>query len=473
MLMAVPHATTFAVALAELLHLLGSRADAESVRHVFAPLCLIASEGRVELHDDGELLRANGHPVEAPARDIAPLLTAMRRHGVSAMDFDWSAAPEDLLLVASLLAEEDPSVQPLDSRAHASGCWHVVLRMSADLDRKGDPEVTGQFAIVHPAVERALGCSSVGEARGLSEMIVELASDLKRAGDAVQVARILRDMLQAETNCARQRGATYAEIRRVWMSTFDRIATRDAMDLVTLMLPQRGYPEPDVLAVLQRAGDVAAAAMIGRLLAARQLAERRVLYDTIVHVRAGSTVLLRCLQHPEWHVVRNAALLLGAMRSTDVESALGATLKDPDSRVRVAVVTALIEIGTPAALTFVEAAMADLDRSVRHRAIRSLRGRADLSVSVHALANAFEIERDEEFQMELLAGIVRHGTNDAVSKLVRLCSPAQHGRFATPIRLALLEALNTLRPSLALPLLRVASRDRDPAVSERARELAA
>ena len=84
-------------------------------------------------------------------------------------------------------------------------------------------------------------------------------------------------------------------------------------------------------------------------------------------------------------------------------------------------------------------------------------------MSVHALANAFEIERDEEFQLELLAGIVRHGTNDAVTKLVRLCSPAQHGRFATPIRLALLEALNTLRPSLALPLLRVASRDRDPA----------
>ena len=154
-------------------------------------------------------------------------------------------------------------------------------------------------------------------------------------------------MLQAETNCARQRGATYAEIRRVWVSTFDRIATRDAMDLVTLMLPQRGYPEPDVLAVLQRAGDVAAAAMIGRLLAARQLSERRVLYDTIVHVRAGATVLLRCLQHPEWHVVRNAALLLGAMRSADVESALGATLKHHDSRVRVAVVTALIEIGTP------------------------------------------------------------------------------------------------------------------------------
>jgi len=474
MRMSVPHAESFVAALSELIELLTIPADFETIQHVFSSLCLFAVEGNVELVNSGDALAANDLRMHQDAEDTRALVESMRWHGIAILFVDWSAEPEELLQLARLLGERPSSGQsiddPFDSRAHRAGCWHVVVRMHESTAQERDLESQGQCEEVHPAVALANGCTSAAQALGLAETIAEHARDLQTAGDAVRITRLLRDVLHAETALNNACGPA-ADVRKVWSDTFSRIASGDALELVTQLLPSRGRVEPCVLAVLARAGDTAATVLIHRLLAAQHLSERRVLYDTVVHVRAGFATLVRCLDHTQWHVVRNAALLLGSMRVRGVERVLARSLKHRDARVRLAVVTALSEIASLSALILVETAMIDRDSAVRLRAFRSLQTRSDYRLSAQSIADALDVERSADIQIQLLEALVQVRDTNVVPKLMRFCTPGHHRRFSADVRMTLLETLVKLRPTPAKPLLRLARHDRDPRIREQAQRL--
>jgi hypothetical protein len=474
MRMSVPHVHSCVVALSKLITGLATRADFGSIKEVFASLCLFASEGHVEFVDSDDGLRANDVQFPPDSDDARALQESMRWHRIAALGVDWSAEPEELFQLARLLSDRTESGQtvddPFDSRAHRSGCWHVAVRLRENAEPLPDLSLFTENEAARPAGALADSSQSMAKALELSETIVRRARDLERSGAALQLTRLLRDVLRVQDALGSADGEL-VDIRKVWSNTFDRIVTRDALELVALLLPTRGHSDPDVLAVLVRAGETAAAVLIRRLLAAQTLAERRVLFDTIVQVRAGFSTLVRCLNHPQWHVVRNAALLLGSMRARNVESDLARTFKHGDARVRLAVVTALSQIASVPALTLVEMAMADRDRTVRLRAFRCLHARHDYQISARSIADALDVEHSAHVQIDLLHALVDAPSANLVPKLMRFCTPGHHRRFSAEVRVALLEALVKLRPTPAEPLLRLARHDHDPKIREQAHRL--
>ena len=124
--------------------------------------------------------------------------------------------------------------------------------------------------------------------------------------------------------------------------------------------------------VLRHAGNDGTAAVMEQLTAADTVFHRRVFFDTIVELGTGTSVLITHLAHPKWFVVRNAACLLGAMRTVDAEAALIKGLAHADERVRTSVATALIQLGTPAGRRALKNAIHDSSSQVRRRILESL-----------------------------------------------------------------------------------------------------
>jgi len=85
--------------------------------------------------------------------------------------------------------------------------------------------------------------------------------------------------------------------------------------------------------------------------------------------------LLRVLRSPESEALAPVVSLCGRLQLTQTVPGLGETVVHPDPAVRLASVQALAQLGTPAALGFVEKAIEDADRAVRLAAVRVVGGR--------------------------------------------------------------------------------------------------
>ena len=133
--------------------------------------------------------------------------------------------------------------------------------------------------------------------------------------------------------------------------------------------------------------------------------------------------------------------------------------------------TVLSEIASLSALILVETAMIDRDSAVRLRAFRSLQTRSDYRLSAQSIADALDVERSADIQIQLLEALVQVRDTNVVPKLMRFCTPGHHRRFSADVRMTLLETLVKLRPTPAKPLLRLARHDRDPRIREQAQRL--
>ena len=85
--------------------------------------------------------------------------------------------------------------------------------------------------------------------------------------------------------------------------------------------------------------------------------------------------LLRVLRSPESEALAPVVSLCGRLQLTQTVPGLGETVAHPDAAVRLASVQALAQLGTPAALGFLEKALEDGDRAVRLAAVRVVGGR--------------------------------------------------------------------------------------------------
>ena len=87
------------------------------------------------------------------------------------------------------------------------------------------------------------------------------------------------------------------------------------------------------------------------------------------------TELLRVLRSPDSEALAPVVALCGRLQLTQTVPGLGETIAHRDPAVRLASVQALAQLGTPAALGFVEKALEDEDRAVRLAAVRVVGGR--------------------------------------------------------------------------------------------------
>jgi hypothetical protein len=85
---------------------------------------------------------------------------------------------------------------------------------------------------------------------------------------------------------------------------------------------------------------------------------------------AHPTEVLRILRLPESPALASVVALCGRLGLTATVPGLGETVRHADPAVRLASVHALAQLGTPAALGFVENALEDADRGVRLAAVR-------------------------------------------------------------------------------------------------------
>jgi len=91
--------------------------------------------------------------------------------------------------------------------------------------------------------------------------------------------------------------------------------------------------------------------------------------------QAHPTEVLRILRAPESEALAAVVALCGRLQLIQTVPGLGETIGHPDPAVRLASVQALAQLGTPAAMAFVEKSLEDEDRAVRLAAVRVVGGR--------------------------------------------------------------------------------------------------
>lgn len=110
--------------------------------------------------------------------------------------------------------------------------------------------------------------------------------------------------------------------------------------------------------------------LLGELESARA---RRHLIDALIEKAEGNvTPFLPFLRDPRWYLVRNVALILGAMKNEQSVGPLKELLRHPDYRVRREALSALSEVGRGRALDVLAEALHDSDPRIRMGAARNL-----------------------------------------------------------------------------------------------------
>jgi HEAT repeat protein len=302
---------------------------------------------------------------------------------------------------------------------------------------------------------------SVNTTTRVLDELVTLAENAQRDGKAEAVAEAFAGIIQREGN------AGEGDLKRAYVMAVRRLSKPTVLRAVAQLLPRRREQNERFMLVLTRTGEDGADALIEQLTNASSLAERRVYFDSLVKLNAGVPALIHMLGDARWYVARNAADLLGEMQAPEAEAPLTDMLKHDDDRVRRAAATALAKLGTPKAIAALHAALRDSSPQVRLQAVTGLASRRGEKTSA-TLVKVLDEEADSEVQLEILRGLGRLATGDAVQKLIKAAEA--DGRFfkkkAVGYRVAAVHALAEAKTAAALAALQSLANDREKEVRE-------
>lgn len=393
---------------------------------------------------------------EASTPELATLYAALTRHGITGVSVRMGVTPKELLQFAALLAvRTTENSQPSVFQAvRQLGFWHISLR--------GESWETAKASL--PILPTPFPATSIGDATAQIAQLQEALSNALTAADAIAVAHVLTRAILSEQVTQAAASATTADglnVAHEWSAATTTMLNVAALQLITELIAAHAYPREALITIVRRAGDPGASAVLQQLSTATSLVDRRTLFDAIVQAGVGARVLTAMLDHSQWFVVRNAAALLGAMRATSAEAALIAHLSHADERVRTSIATALVQLGTQSGRKALEIAIRDASTEVRRRALKGLLSADGLARSAAVLSEALDLERDPDVQLEVVNGLRAIGTPLAVQQLLKLCSPSGSAGKSIAFRRAALDALAALRPTAAVPLLRIQAQDRD------------
>jgi len=316
----------------------------------------------------------------------------------------------------------------------------------------------------------------------------ELLAQLDQATGVNVLTRVLDDLVAIAEAAARDaRPALVCEIlcrvtqrepqihefesKRAFVMAQRRLAKPQLLRALTQELPHAGLQRDAFIAVLVRAGEDGADALIEQIAAMSGQNERRVYFDALLQLQSGIPTLIHMLGDARWFVARNAAELLGEMQAREAEPQLTELLRHPDDRVRRAATSGLMRLGTTRAMNAIQEALKDGAPAMRMQAAAALVARKDVKTAA-TLVRALEDEKDDEVQAAFLLALGKLATPDAVQRLLKAVE-AERGLFkkkSTAFRVAAVQGLGEARTTEALEALKglVNDKDDDVAVSAKA-----
>ncbi len=261
---------------------------------------------------------------------------------------------------------------------------------------------------------------------------------------------------------ARERKVEDRAINRQYGVTIRRLSTPSLLKCVVDLLPRRHESYERYMVIFERTQDAGAEALVDALMEAPSLTDRRVYYDSLLRIGTGVRTLTHMLGDPRWYVVRNAVDLLGEMRVLEAEGDLVRLLEHKDDRVRAAAAGALAKLGSGRATPVSSAGVSDAPAQRQNVINVSTNGR-----SVNSLIRALDREDDSRVQMAMLAALGQLGTPQAIEKLVEIARTEKGllmKKRSTPLRVAAVHALGQVNASGALAALQSLLRDKEKAI---------
>ncbi|MBA3673057.1 MAG: HEAT repeat domain-containing protein, partial [Gemmatimonadaceae bacterium] len=404
------HSVTFARHFARLVWLLlHEPANVDEQKATLRALVTISRDGGVVLTAEGETLTANGNVLPdalADVADVANVANQMLSHGLVSIQIDVRAAPADMLGAARILA----GVPMLgDGGAAAEGKRQALGATTVLFTKRGVPvpeptampnlefgemvddpiaaaEATSRRA-PRPSKPTTAPADARGEAAGgMFEQFAaarvptssaeQLLAQLDQTTGASVLVSVLDDLVSLAEHAARDgKPALVTEIlhrigrrepdvqdfesKRAFVMALRRLAKPTLLRAVAMQLPHRPEQRGELVAVLGRAGEDGADALIEQISAVQGQADRRVFFDALLQLQSGIPTLIHMLGDARWFVARNAADLLGEMQAREAEQPLVSLLQHDDDRVRRAATGALMRLDTPRATQAIQDALKD------------------------------------------------------------------------------------------------------------------
>jgi HEAT repeat protein len=291
--------------------------------------------------------------------------------------------------------------------------------------------------------------------------VITGALSAERHGEAAQLAA---GIIATESTFSSDPDA-----RRAFTLALKRLADWGLIRELANGLAKAGERRPQFIAVLTRYGDDAVDELLGRLVYADSVRERRILFDAIVQLGSGVRTMIQMLDDPRWYVVRNAADLLGRIGALAAEGPLVRALRHDEPRVRRSAALALARLGTPAAFSALRDALTDAAPGVRMHAVLALATRKDAS-SAAALTKVLDVETDPEVQQTIFTALGKIGTPGAVRRLIEAATNEgkMFRRTPIPFRVAALRALAEIQTPEAIAALQTLTSDKEREVRENA-----
>ena len=427
-------------------------------------------------------------------------LSALRRLGVTGVRFvarPVTAAPaETAMAVAASLALAAPATMVPAVAAAASEPASLPDFELAEVDVIDEQAMQAGLRPT-PRANVAIPASTVrrpdeggmfeqfAASRSRATSHTELLARLDQATGVNVVTRVLDDLVAMAESAARDaRPALVCEIlcrvtqreprihefesKRAFVMALRRLARPQLLRVVTQELPHAADRRDAYIAVLVRAGEDGADAIIEQIAAISGQNERRVYFDALLQLQAGIPTLIHMLGDARWFVARNAAEVLGEMGAREAEPQLTELLRHHDDRVRRAATGALMRLGTTRAMNAIQDALKDAAPAMRMQAAAALVARKDVRTAA-ALVRALEDEKDDEVQSAFLLALGKLATPDAVQRLLK-AAEAERGLFrkkSTAFRVAAVQGLGEARTPEALEAVKglVSDKDDDVAAS--------
>lgn len=445
----------YVAALALLLKQMRERAPTSEMLGSVQRLATLAQVGSVTIDpavlDDAEQL-------EATADGAALLRSVMEAHGLIGIDIASTVTETEFLKLGGLLtASPSGMAGAIVESAAALSIWNVRLRVPGMAAR---PTPAGMRAVAAPddspsaddAEDSGLQESTGGAPRPTmsvtGDALGQVVTDAVRQGDGATVSQLLAGVKEP--------------------ALFQRLATPAALQLVVERLLDHPDNHEAVHALLVNAGVAGARAVFDQLIAATGIADRRFLYDLAASLPATLTVARQYANDPTWFVARNVAGLLGESRNQQAIPDLARLLRHTDTRVRVAAVVALGQIGGPSATARLESVLFDTTPDVRNRALSIVFAAPDADPLADRMMLAVQEESTLDYQLEIIAALSHVHTPRARKKLIEFTAERTRSLDDLQIRLAAIGALAEGHRPAADEALRALTQDEHSLVRDRA-----
>lgn len=298
---------------------------------------------------------------------------------------------------------------------------------------------------------------------GILDALTDLFLGVQEAMEANEIAPAVHAMAaMIAWEPAAPEGTPHASYRIV----LQRLLTREHLERVAPLVsdPRLG---PEATKVMQRGGAEAAVVLLGLVVAADELKDRRALVTALRGIPEGLGQVVHMLEHPQWFVVRNVAEAMGVQRVEEAVPNLITCLSHSDPRVRRAAAVALAKIGTPATVEPLRRVLKEGDPESRALIAGSIGGHGARALAMPLVAFA-EQEQELEVLREYYRALGRIGTPDAIQALAKAAEPGGRllGRRPAANRVAAMEGLRIAGGRAVVAALQGLAKDGDKSVRE-------